>query len=239
MKNILILILSICISGSTSVGNPLAMGIDHSTWNDLLKTHVSADGKVNYKGFKKDKTELDEYLQHLSEHFPKDSWTTNEKLAYWINTYNAYTISLIVERYPVKSIMDIQNAWDIKFIQLGDQTYTLNNIEHQIIRKKFDEPRIHFVLVCAAISCPVLLNEAYIADNLEQQLQQQGEQFINDPSKNSIKNNKAKVSQLFNWFGDDFTKNGSLIEYLNQFSEIKLEPNAKIDFLEYNWDLNE
>ena len=103
--------------------------------------------------------------------------------------------------------MDIENAWDIKFIPLGDKTYALNEIEHEIIRKEFNEPRIHFVLVCAAISCPVLLNEAYISAKLDQQLQHQGELFINDPSKNSIKVNKANVSQLFNWFGDDFTKN--------------------------------
>lgn len=215
------------------------MEIDNSIWNSLLNAYVSEDGKVDYKGFEKDKIQLDEYLQQLRENVPEDSWTTNEKLTYWINVYNAFTVSLIVEHYPIKSIMDIKNAWDIKFIQLGEQTYTLNDIEHQIIRKEFDEPRIHFVLVCAAISCPILLNEAYTADNLEQKLQQQGEKFINDPSKNLIKNNKASISQIFSWFGDDFTKHGSLIEFLNLFSSTKLDADANIKFMEYNWDLNE
>jgi len=239
MKYILILMLNICLTSNLALAIPAISAADHSTWNNLLKSHVTEDGKVDYKGFIKDKIRLNAYTQYLSEHTPDKSWSENEKLAYWINAYNAFTIALIIEHYPTKSIMDIKNAWDIDFIHLGNKTYTLNDIEHQIIRKEFDEPRIHFVLVCAAISCPVLLNEAYISAKLDQQLQHQGELFINDPSKNSIKANKANVSQLFNWFGDDFTKNGSLIDYLNQFSEIKLDPNATIDFLEYNWDLNE
>lgn len=236
MKYLLILILNICLISNSVQAIP---AIDHSAWNTLLKAHVSEDGKVNYQGFKKDKVQLNAYTQLLSEHTPDKSCSESEKLTYWINAYNAFTIALIIEHYPIKSIMDIKNAWDIEFVQLGKETYSLNDIEHQIIRKEFDEPRIHFVLVCAAISCPILLNEAYTPDKLEQQLQQQGMRFINDPQKNSIKNSKAKVSQLFNWFGDDFTKNGSLIDYLNQFSEIKLDSNARIDFLEYNWDLNE
>jgi hypothetical protein len=239
MKSFLVIILTIGLSGLMTFGNPNNAAMDHNSWNNLLNTYVSNEGNVDYLGFKKDKSQLETYLQLLSANIPDDSWTENEKLAYWINAYNAFTVSLIVEHYPIKSIMDIKNAWDIKFIELGDQTYSLNEIEHEIIRKEFNEPRIHFVLVCAAVSCPVLLNEAYAADQLEQQLQQQGVRFINDPSKNFIKTKKAKVSQLFNWFADDFTKNGSIIDYLNQFSTIKLEPNATIDFLAYNWDLNE
>lgn len=237
MKSFLITILSVGLTYFMTSGNPIPM--DHSAWNSLLNSHVTADGKVDYLGFKKNKSQLDVYFQLLRKQVPGDSWLENEKLAYWINAYNAFTVALIVDHYPIKSIMDIKDAWDIKFIHLGDQTYSLNEIEHEIIRKKFDEPRIHFALVCAAVSCPVLLNEAYTADKLEQQLQQQGELFINDPSKNLIKNNKAKVSQLFNWFGDDFTKNGTLIDYLNQFSETKMEPKANIEFMEYNWKLNE
>lgn len=239
MKNILLLVLNICLIINLTHATLDLAAIDHSTWNTLLKTHVTEDGKVGYKGFIKDQVLLNDYLNYLGELTPDNSWSKNEKLAYWINAYNAFTIALIMEHYPVKSIMDIKNAWDIDFIHLGNKTYTLNDIEHQIIRKEFNEPRIHFVLVCAAISCPILLNEAYTPDKLEQQLQQQSNGFINDPSKNSITHKKAKVSQLFNWFADDFTKNGSLIDYLNQFSEIKLDPNTRVDFLEYNWDLNE
>ncbi len=239
MKKVLIFIISFWLYSNLLFANPSINSVDHGIWDELLKTYVSTDGKVDYKGIKKDKSQLDAYIQLLSEQVPQDSWSGNEKLTYWINAYNAFTIALIVEHYPVKSIMDIKKAWDIKFIELGDQTYTLNEIEHEIIRKEFNESRIHFALVCAAVSCPILLNKAYDADDLEQQLQQQGEQFINDLSKNSIKKSKANVSQIFNWFGDDFTKQGSLIDYLNQFSKIKLDPKATIEFMEYNWDLNE
>lgn len=239
MKQFLILILSICITATIVIGATPMETLNNSSWNDLLKNYVSEDGQVNYKGFQNDKEKLDDYLKTLSDHQPIENWSDNEKLAYWINAYNAFTISLIIEHYPVKSIMDIKNAWDLKFIQLGTNTYSLNEIEHEIIRKEFNEPRIHFALVCAALSCPILLNEAYMADKLEQQLQQQGILFINDPSKNVITPKKAKISQLFNWFADDFTKNVSMIDYLNSFSKTKLTSKTKIEFMDYNWDLNE
>ena len=239
MQKFLILFVSIVFITTLLLANPSDSSADHRTWNELLKTHVSSNGKVDYNGFKKDNNQLDAYLQMLSEHVPDKTWPDNEQLAYWINTYNAFTVALIIDHYPLKSIMDIENPWDIKFIQLGNKTYTLNEIEHEIIRKEFEEPRIHFALVCAAVSCPVLLNEAYLAESLDSQLQKQGNKFINDPNRNDIETNKAKVSQVFNWFGQDFTKQGSLIDYLNQFSKTKLDTNANIEFMEYNWGLNE
>ncbi len=87
--------------------------MDHGIWNELLTTYVSTDGKVDYKGFKKDKNQLDAYLQMLSEHVPDKTWPDKKRLAYWINAYNAFTVALIIDHYPVKSIMDIENAWDI------------------------------------------------------------------------------------------------------------------------------
>lgn len=239
MQKFLILLVSIGFITTLLLANPSYNSADHGTWNELLRTYVSTDGKVDYNGFKKDKNQLNAYLQMLSEHVPDKTWPDNERLAYWINAYNAFTVALIIDHYPVKSIMDIENAWDIKFIQLEDITYTLNEIEHEIIRKGFEEPRIHFALVCAAVSCPVLLNEAYLAESLDSQLQKQGKKFINDPNQNDIETNKAKVSQIFNWFGEDFTKKGTLIDFLNQFSKTKLDAKANIEFMEYNWDLNQ
>lgn len=210
----------------------------HAVWNDLLATYVNQEGMVDYEGFHKDKLKLDEYLDHLSSNAPKEAWTENEKLAYWINAYNAFTISLILQHYPVKSIMDIEKAWDIKFIDMGDKTYSLNDIEHEIIRKEFDEPRIHFVLVCAAMSCPVLLNEAYLAETLVAQLQKQGEVFINDPFRNKVSEKKVQLSQLFNWYKDDFTKQGSLVDFLNGFTSTTIDKKASVGFLAYDWGLN-
>ena len=180
---------------------------------------------------------------------PKSTWTENQQLAYWINAYNAFTLELILRNYPVKSIKDIGAAikipfvnspWDIKFIKIGDEEKDLNNIEHGIIRKKFDEPRIHFALVCAAISCPKLQNRAYLPEKLDEQLTNAAKDFLSDSSKNEIISpSKAELSMLFNWYRSDFTKKTSLAEYLNQYSASKLENRARIDFKEYDWGLNE
>ncbi|MCF8369205.1 MAG: DUF547 domain-containing protein [Bacteroidales bacterium] len=211
---------------------------DHNQWDKLLKQFVSEKGEVDYNGFKNARHELDLYLNALSKTNATSLSGNNEKLAFWINAYNAFTVELIIDHYPLKSIMDIEKAWDISFIHINGTMYSLNQIEHEIIRKEFNEPRIHFALVCAAISCPVLFNEAYTASNLDSQLQRQGELFINDPSKNNITNSKVDVSQIFNWFKEDFTKNGTLIGFLNQFSRTRIEPDAKVNFNEYNWSLN-
>jgi len=127
--------------------------ISHEIWTELF------DGKVNYKGFAEDKARFDEYLNLLNTHHPNDkNWSKNEQLAYWINAYNAYTVELILKHYPVVSIKDIKkglpflnSVWDIEFIEIEGNTYDLNHIEHEILRKEFDEPRIHFAIVCASI----------------------------------------------------------------------------------------
>jgi len=235
MKRIFVLLgLLMFIGFRAVVGNET----DHAKWNELLKKHVDPNGLIDYKGFMEDRTELQVYLNSLSAHGPKDSWQENEKLAYWINAYNAFTIALILDHYPVKSIMDIENAWDIEFIQLEGNKYSLNQIEHEIIRKVFNEPRIHFALVCAAISCPPLLNKAYLPEKLDTQLQNRGVGFINDAANNIISRQEVRISQIFNWFKDDFTQLGTLQEYLNQFSIETIDKDATITFLEYNWELN-
>jgi len=220
-------------------GNPPGSKIDHSDWTTLLGKYVNVEGMVDYSGFVNEKEQLQSYLKLLGLNKPDNSWDKNEALAYWINVYNAFTVDLITRNYPLKSIMDIKDAWDIKFIQIGQKKYSLNEIEHDIIRKEFNEPRIHFALVCAAVSCPPLRNEAYVTDKLEQQLQEQTINFINNTDKNKFESNSAHVSQIFNWFKEDFTKEGSLQEYLNKYSETKLSLKAKIDFLEYSWKLND
>jgi len=226
-------------SGLVISANPAESKIDHSEWNTLLNKYVNTDGMVEYAGFISEKAKLQAYLDMLGQNKPNDSWADNEKLTYWINAYNAFTIDLITRNYPLKSIMDIEKAWDIKFIKIGGKTYSLNEIEHEIIRKEFNEPRIHFALVCAAVSCPPLLNEAYDPAKLEAQLQDQIIKFINNPDKNKIESGSTKVSQIFNWFKDDFTKEGTVQDYLNKYSTTKLNSKAKIEFLDYSWDLND
>lgn len=221
--------------------------IDHSTWDSLLKKHVDEEGWVDYKGFIKDKAELQHYLDLLSDHPPTvRTWSESEQLAYWINAYNAFTIKLIIDNYPLESIRDIQigipgiyTVWHKEFFEIGGSSSSLDEIEHEILRKQFDEPRIHFAIVCASISCPQLRNEAFTADLLETQLQEQGVKFINDPSRNSISQDKVSISKIFSWFKGDFTKNGSLIEFLNRFSSTQISSKAKVNYLDYDWGLNE
>jgi len=220
----------------------------HMQWDKLVKKHVNNVGMVNYKDFQKDRAELDVYLKILSDNAPQTDWSENEQKAYWINAYNAFTVSLILQHYPVKSIKDIGAAiqipfvntpWDIKFINIGGKKYDLNNIEHGILRKKFNDPRIHFALVCASISCPRLRNEAYTAAKLDMQLEDAGKGFLNDRSKNNINTDKVQLSKYFSWYKGDFTKNGSLADFINKYSQTKINANTRINYLDYNWNLNE
>ena len=228
----------------TSLSNP----VDHKLWDELLKAHVNDKGLVDYKGMIADSTKLNKYLDMLSANAPdKDTWSKSAQLAYWINAYNAFTVRLIIRNYPEKSIKDlaggipfVNTPWDIKFIHIGDKTYDLNNIEHGIIRKEFDEERIHFALVCAAMSCPPLRNEAYTADRLDAQLDDQAKTFFNNPEKNKISKDKAEISPILKWYGGDFKdKAPSLLDYVNRYSKVQINPGVNIDFTDYNWKLNE
>lgn len=220
----------------------------HSDFDALLKEHVNSQGGVNYKAFKSDEQKLNTYLEAMKQNSPSDIWNDNEKLIYWINVYNALTIQLILKYYPLKSIKDIGSSiqipfvntpWDIECFEVGEKELSLNNIEHGIIRKDFEEPRIHFALVCAAVSCPKLLNEAYDANRLDEQLTAQTKAFLANPSKNKISKDRLQLSKLFNWYGGDFRKNGTLVEFLNKYSTIEIDKKAKTSFLDYDWGLNE
>lgn len=210
----------------------------HLIWNALLKTYVSKQGNVDYKGFKKKQAELANYLKSLDATLPNNTHTKAYTLAYWINAYNAFTVDLILRNYPIKSIKDIKNPWQQRHWKLGSKWYNLDEIEHQILRK-MDEPRIHFAIVCASISCPKLLNEAYTSENLEQQLTNATQDFLSDTNKNSISKDKLELSKIFKWFNSDFTKNGSLIDFLNLYLPIEISKTASKSFKDYNWDLNE
>ena len=211
--------------------------LDHSVWNNLLQKHVSKNGMVDYKGFKSDRAKLDNYLKMLSSQEPTKDWSNNELLAYYINLYNAYTVDLILRNYPVKSIKDISSPWTKEFIKVGDTEISLGGIENSILRK-MNEPRIHFAINCASISCPKLLNEAYTAAEIEEQLERVTREFINS-DKNEISENSAKLSSIFDWYKKDFKEDGSVIDYINKYSETRIKPGAAISYKEYDWNLNE
>lgn len=210
---------------------------DHQLLSDLLQMHVDQKGKVDYAGFLKDREKLETYLQDLRSNPPQAGWTKPAQLAYWINTYNAFTIKLILDHYPVSSITDIDQGkpWDTKWIKLGEEVYSLNQIENEIIRPTFKEPRIHFAVNCAAKSCPPLANKAFTAENLNDLLEKQTRSFINDQSYNQISSNSIQISKIFEWYQDDFDQ---LIHFLNKYSQIEIKSSAKISYKQYDWGLN-
>jgi hypothetical protein len=213
-----------------------------SIFNDLLQKHVTKDGIVDYKSFKNDEAKLDSYISYLEKTSPASTWSENKQKAFWINAYNAYTIKLILENYPLKSIMDIKQkgktAWKIPFAKVGGKTYTLDHIEHEILRKNLFDPKIHVGVNCASGSCPKLGNKAFTEENIEAELTKLMKDFINDSSRNKLSKKKVQISEIFNWFKGDFTKNGSVIDYLNKYSEIEIKSNAKVSHLKYDWSLN-
>lgn len=213
----------------------------HKLWNALLQKHVSDAGHVNYKTFKTDKAKLLSYIQGLNLIYSNASFTSlsrEETLAFWINAYNALTVDLIIKNYPIKSIKDIDKPWDQRFWKLGDKWFNLNDIEHEILRK-MDEPRIHFAIVCASVSCPKLQNIAFTSSNLETQLTNATKEFLNDPDRNELSVNSIKISKIFQWFSKDFKQDGDIIDFINQYSSVDISAKAKKTFKDYNWNLNE
>jgi hypothetical protein len=248
-----VIILGACVWCMSSCGIRISGKgpvISHEKWTNLLRKHVGNDGLVDYKGFIADKAELQSYLDLVSKSAPAKSWSENDKIAYWLNAYNAYTVKLIIDNYPVKSIKDLGPAnqiifvntpWDKKFFKIGGRTMTLNNIEHRILRKQFTEPRIHFALNCASMSCPKLRAEAYEGNMLDKQLTEQAIGFLSDTTRNQPSADNPKMSSIFNWYGGDMKKWSklSLIQYINKYSPVPINENANIDYLKYDWSLNE
>ena len=234
MKKILLLLVTIFTLSQVNAQT--------SIFNDLLQKHVTKDGVVDYKSLKKEEARLDSFISYLEKTSPESSWSENKQKAFWINAYNAYTIKLILKNYPVKSIMDIKekgkSAWKIPFAKVGGKTYTLDHIEHEILRKKLFDPKIHVGVNCASGSCPKLGNMAFTEENIEAELTKLMKAFVNDSSRNKLSKKKVQISSIFDWFKGDFTKNGSVIDYLNKFSETEIKSNAKISYLKYDWTLN-
>ena len=227
------------VQGELMAVDPSEVIVDHSVWDGLLKKHVDNFGRVDYKGFQKDKAQLTEYLTMLSKQQPKERWSVQELLAYYINTYNAYTVNLILENYPVKSIKDINGPWTKGIVPIGDTDLSLGGIENGILRK-MNEPRIHFAINCASYSCPKLLNEAFVPSKIDRQLERVTKEFINS-DKNDIRSQNPKLSSIFDWYRKDFIVNGKVdvIAYINRYSDTKITLETSIEYKNYDWNLNE
>jgi len=237
------------MKGSTVTINKITKAhspsIIHDEWTKLLVKHVTVQGQVTYKGFIQDSVLLEKYLHNLSTHPPGKNWSSEETMAYWINAYNAFTVKLIIDNYPVESIKHIKEGlpiinspWDIKFFKIGNIDCNLNAIEHQILRVEFDDPRIHFAINCASFSCPKLRNEAFTPSDLDFQLDDQAKDFVSDLSKNIISDTETKLSSIFDWFKSDFEKVMPLLDYIQQYNEV-LNKSNKVEYIDYDWTLNE
>jgi len=220
----------------------VAIQAQTSIFDSLLQKNVDKTGRVDYQSLKNNETLLDNYLAYIQNNEPTKDWSSNKKKAFWINTYNAYTIKIILNNYPLKSIRDIKidgkTAWKIPFVKVGQKRYTLDQIEHEILRKKFNDPRIHVGINCASVSCPRLWNFAFTEDNIASSLDNLMKEFINNTTRNKISKNNVALSEIFNWFSKDFIKNGTIISYLNTYAAIKISEKASIKYLTYDWSLN-
>ncbi len=240
---------------------------DHSAWDTLVKAHVVSINnglatQVDYGALLQQRAKLAEYLKSLST-LPRnrfDALSTSEQLAFLINAYNAWTVELILTKYPkLESIKDLGNVisspWKKEFIPLFNDTVSLDKIEHEFIRgsERYNDPRIHFAVNCASIGCPALREEAYTGDQLDVQLEAQAQRFFADSSRNRWQNNKLQVSSIFKWYRGDFgagwRDSNSLHEFLALYGgAMKLPETAmkklksgalEITFLDYDWRLND
>jgi hypothetical protein len=246
----------------------------YDLYADVLTTYVDDTGMVDYAGLKANRDKLDRFGQAMASLDRKefDSWTDDQKIAFWINAYNALTLQVIIDHYPIEpswlgslrfpdnSIRQISGVWDeITFPVMGKEM-TLDQIEHDTLRADFDEARIHMALVCAAMGCPPLRNEAYTGPNLDGQLDDQSRRFLRNPKKFRIDQPNAVVylSSIFSWFGEDFIPEYGIAEPFGDFSrteaavlhfvslyvpkkekEYVKAGNYSVDYLDYDWSLNE
>jgi hypothetical protein len=227
----------------------LAQSFDHAhgPWNALLKKHVvliegGKASQVRYAEIARDRAALKTYLDSLSGVAQADfkGWSRPQRMAFLINAYNAFTVEKVLTRYPdLKSIRDfgnlIGNPFKDEFFLLFGRRYSLDGIEHETLRKKgaYDEPRVHFALNCASVGCPMLREEAYAAERLEAQLEEQARRFLSDASRNRYRDGKLEVSKIFDWYKDDFVPREKF------FARYFPDGAAPISFLEYDWTLND
>ena len=222
----------------SSINDIKAEKVDHTTWSNLIQMNISQKGIVDYDAFKKDVSKLNDYLRTLTDTKITPAWTKNDKIAYWINVYNAFTIKLVVNNYPVKSIKEIEKPWDQKFFSIDGKSMSLGEVEHGILRK-FGDPRIHFAINCASASCPRLIQVPYTAKNLDELLERQTIEFINDPFYNTITSYTVNVSKLFDWYKRDFKEySGSVVNFINKYSKVSIGNQKEKGYKPYDWTIN-
>ncbi len=232
-----------------------ALSFDFSNWDELVKKYVKAttiDGVnlngVNYSDLKMD-SDFKELIIKLERFSPSNLKTKEGKLVFWINVYNIMAVKMILDNYPLDSIKDagsfLTSVWNKPVGVVGGKERTLNEIEHEILRK-MGEPRIHVAIVCASVSCPDLRAEAYTKEKLNEQLDDQVRKFLANPTKGIRLDKSAQevhISSIFDWFEEDFNSQGGVLKFIRRYAPeaVQKELSKKkydIEHLDYNWDLN-
>ncbi|MBC2743013.1 MAG: DUF547 domain-containing protein [Desulfosarcina sp.] len=238
----IIMIAMLSIAG----GTVHAVEVDHSLYASMLSRHVE-DGVVDYKGFQDDEAIFDQYLETIAAVDP-DRLSKDEQFAFYANAYNAWTIKLILFRFPdIRSIKDLgslfKSPWKKKIARIDGKLLTLDQIEHDILRKQFKDPRVHFAVNCASKSCPPLQGEPFTGSRLNDQLNRAATAFINTLRFNRLEGNTLWVSKIFDWFSEDF--HGDVIGYFIKFADVPLRDQLlknkgriKVKYLDYDWSLN-
>ncbi|NAS12783.1 DUF547 domain-containing protein [Poritiphilus flavus] len=238
MKN-LVFVFAIMISGLMTSVQAQGTSEFFTKADSFFKTYVK-DGRVAYKDIKAKPAELDELLRMAQGISVSENDAANYQ-AFWINSYNLLVIKGIVDNYPVKSPLDIGGFFDKKKYEIGGTSTTLNDLENKLLRARFPkEPRFHFVLVCAGLGCPPIISQAYLPNTLDDQLQTQTKKALNDPNFIRVNKNKVKISQIFEWYNEDFVQDGQdLVSFINKYKEDKLPEKAKVSYYTYDWTLND
>jgi len=258
MNLVLALVLA---SGTYSSPVPTAFDHSHALWTEVLSARVRGDG-VEYEKLKDDHAKLDEYLASLETVMPEEfaAWKREQRYAFWINAYNAYTIRRVVDAYPVESVKDLvdedkRSFWDQEFIPLGrlfteagDRKLTLNDLENKILRPTFKDARVHAALNCASRGCPPLFDQAFVADRLDKQLDLRVAKWLSSPASICYDRDekRLRVSKIFEWYRDDFVRDGDSVKSWiaarapeAERSWIAAAEDLKIEYLDYSWKLND
>ena len=227
----------------------------HALFDEVLKEFTVVKYKtvfIDYKRLSRDTKKLDRYLKQLESisYIDLQKLSREKRLAFWINSYNAYTFKLVANKYPIDSIKDIKSGdfwnrlfrkgpWKLKFIPMFGMKMSLDDIEHGVLRPKYNEPRIHFAINCASIGCPPLRREAFVHDRIEEQLEDSTINFLKDKNYNEVQDDEMEVSKVFKWFGEDFEKKyGSVQNFI--IEKLKLpKKEYDLDYKSYDWDLND
>ena len=244
-----------------------AQGFDqsHAAWDALLKRHVvlerdGAASRLRYAGLAREHAALRDYLESLSavSRAEFERWSKPERIAFLVNAYNAFTAEKVLTRYPrLRSIRDFGrffgNPFSDRFFSLFGEPFSLDRIEHEMLRQPgvYDEPRVHYALNCASLGCPMLREEAYVAARLDVQLEAQARRFLSDRTRNRYdpRSGRLEVSKIFDWYGNDWTRGGSLAAYFARYAALLAdaaedrrriaEQRVAIEFLDYDWTLND